>query len=111
MTAGNGNGIHSAFAVKTSHYVIGGFALVTALAWNSSIKTALEHKFPMPQDNVKANLIYAVIITLILVLIIFVLPDTKSELPESTQKKIETEQERYLVKKRLHMLERKLGLF
>ena len=76
--------------IKTSHYIISAVGLVTALSWNTSIKEYIQKNYPMPKDNVKANFIYAVIATIILVLLIYLLPDTKSELPVQTQNKLET---------------------
>ena len=98
------------FAIKTSHYIIGGFSLVVALAWNSSIRQAIERKFPLPDDSVKASLIYALCVTLMLILIIYFLPDTKSELPDSTQKLIQQEEERYAIKRKIDKLERAIKI-
>jgi hypothetical protein len=90
-----GKNAPGAFMVKASHYFIGGFALATALTWNTSIREAIKQKFPIPEDNVRANFIFAVIITAMLIVLIYILPDTKSELPEDTQRKAKIEQERH----------------
>lgn len=80
--------IASSLSIKTSHYIIAAVGLVVALSWNNTIKDIITIVFPLPDDNVRANLIYSVVITLILVLMIYLLPDTRSELPAETQLKI-----------------------
>jgi uncharacterized membrane protein len=77
------------FGVKTSHYVIGGVALVAALSWKDTIRTYVDETFPMPKERKWANFIYSIVITLVLILIIYLLPDTKKELPVRTQAKME----------------------
>lgn len=103
-----GKNVPGAFVVKASHYIIGGFALTTALAWNNSIRENIKQKFPIPEDNVRANLMFAVIITVVLVLIIYFLPDTKSELPDDTKKKVQFEEERYRIKQVITKQQKKL---
>jgi len=103
-----GKNIPGAFFVKASHYIIGGFALATAIAWNSSIHETIQSKFPKTKDNIKANLLYAIIITIILVLLIYILPNTKTELPDSTRHKITEIQQRYLLQRKIVEQEQKL---
>lgn len=78
----------TAFKVKTSHYVIAGLSLVAALGWNDAIKAGIKKVYPVPQDQISAGFFYAIIITLVLILVIWMLPDTKSELPTETQTRI-----------------------
>ena len=78
----------TAFKVKTSHYVIAGLSLVAALGWNDAIKAGIKKVYPVPQEQVSAGFLYAIIITLVLIFVIWMLPDTKSELPQETQTKI-----------------------
>ena len=96
-----GKNIPGAFVIKSSHYIIGGFALAAAITWNTSIREAIKQKFPVAEDNVKANMIFAIVTTLILVLLIYILPNTKSELPDSTRDKITAEEERYALRKKI----------
>jgi hypothetical protein len=103
-----GKNIPGAFIIKSSHYIIGGFALAAAITWNTSIREAIKQKFPLPEDNVKANMIFAVVTTLILVLLIYVLPNTKSELPDSTRTKISAEEERHALRKKIIEEERRI---
>ena len=80
--------IPQAFKIKTSHYAIAGLSLVVALSWNDAIKSGIKKIYPVPQDQLSAGFLYAIIITLVLILVIWMLPDTKSEHPHDTQKKI-----------------------
>ena len=61
---------------------------MVALSWNDAIKSGIKKVYPVPQDQLSAVFLYAIIITLVLILVIWMLPDTKSELPHDTQKKI-----------------------
>jgi len=46
-----------------------GFGLVAALAWNEAIKAFFDRYFPAPGDNLVALTVYALVITIIVVLI------------------------------------------
>jgi magnesium-transporting ATPase (P-type) len=78
-----------ALCVKTTHYFIGGISLVTALAWNSSIRSAIEEYFPIPNKTM-AGFAYAIIITVILVIVIYMLPDTEKELPHEVRSRLKS---------------------
>ncbi|MBI2010717.1 MAG: hypothetical protein HYS89_00555 [Candidatus Colwellbacteria bacterium] len=43
--------------------------LVVGLAWNDAIKTLIEYLFPLKQNTIAAKFFYAIIITIVLVLI------------------------------------------
>jgi hypothetical protein len=78
----------SAFEIKTSHYILGAVALTAALSWNSAIREAINKSFPIPKDEIFAGFIYAVIITVMLIVLIEYLPSTTSELPSGVKEKI-----------------------
>jgi len=80
-------GIFDAISVKTSHYIIGAIGLVAAFSWNDAIKGGLSYIFP-DQHLFLAKIVNALIITIFLIIIIHFLPDTRTELPIDTQKKI-----------------------
>lgn len=84
----NATQIPNALKIKSSHYVIAGLSLVAALGWNDAIKAGIKKVYPVPQDQVAIGFFYAIIITFVLILVIWMLPDTKSELPHDTQVKI-----------------------
>ena len=73
--------------IKTSHYFIGGLSLVTALAWNDAFKQLIARKIP-DAESVQAAFLYAIVMIIILVLVIYALPDTTKELPHTAQAKL-----------------------
>jgi len=84
------------FATKASHYVLGGFALATAISWNSAIREVLNKKFSVNGDNILVYILYAIVLTCILVVLIYFLPDTTNELPKPTQKIVQKQKIEHL---------------
>jgi len=64
-----GRDLRNEFRERTLSYVLAGFGLVAGLAWNEAIKTGIEYLFPMKANNILAKLIYAILITALLVII------------------------------------------
>ena len=56
------------FKEKTVGYITAAFGLVAGLAWNDAVKALIEYLFPLKQDSVFAKFIYAIIMTLIVVI-------------------------------------------
>ncbi|MBI2506746.1 MAG: hypothetical protein HYW00_01240 [Candidatus Colwellbacteria bacterium] len=52
---------------RTVTYVAAALGLVTGLAWNEAIKAVIEYLFPLDQNTMAAKIIYAAIMTVILV--------------------------------------------
>ncbi len=50
-------------------YIGAGFGLIASLAWNEAIKALLEYVFPLKQDSITAKFIYALAMTVILILV------------------------------------------
>ena len=48
-------------------YMVGAFGMIAGLAWNEAIKSLIEYVFPMSRNTWLAKLVYAVIITIIIV--------------------------------------------
>ncbi len=57
------------FREQTIGYIMAAFGLVAGLAWNDAVKSLIEFLFPLEKSNVTAKFTYAIIMTVILVLI------------------------------------------
>jgi uncharacterized membrane protein len=55
---------------KILTFVGGAFGLVAGLAWNDAVKELIQYLYPLQTNTVRAKFIYAILITLIVVLII-----------------------------------------
>jgi hypothetical protein len=98
----------SAFGIKTTHYILGAIALVVAISWSETIKSIINKYFPLPNTQMLANIMYSFIITLLLVSLIHILPDTTIELPNETKEKIEkakNEEAKIVLNKKIKELE------
>jgi len=54
---------------KITDLVTAGMGLVAALAWNNAIQAIFNRVFPKPGDNIAALTVYALVITIIIVVI------------------------------------------
>lgn len=54
---------------RTMSYIVAALGFVAGLAWNDAIKSLIEYLFPLSQNSVRIKLIYAILITTIVVLI------------------------------------------
>ena len=63
------NKLQKEFRERISGYIIGAFGLVASLAWNDAITNLIEKIFPLGKDTVIAKFIYALVMTIILVVI------------------------------------------
>lgn len=54
---------------KLAGYIVAGLGLVAGLAWNDAIKSMIEYFFPLEENSLMAKFIYALLITLFVVLI------------------------------------------
>lgn len=52
---------------RTLGYVIAAFGLVAGLAWNDAVKALIEYLFPLQESTLSAKIIYAILITLVVV--------------------------------------------
>jgi hypothetical protein len=50
-------------------YVGAGFGLVAAFAWNDAIKSLIQFLFPLEKNSVLAKFVYAIIMTLVVVVV------------------------------------------
>jgi hypothetical protein len=54
---------------QTLTYVTAGLGLVAGLAWNEAIGSMIEYLIPLEKDSIWAKFLYAIIVTVVLVLI------------------------------------------
>ena len=54
---------------RVTSYIIGSFGFVAGIAWNEAIQALIAELFALRRDSVIAKFIYAVVITVILVLV------------------------------------------
>lgn len=75
--------LHREVRRKTVTYITAALALVVGLAWNEAIKAVIEYLFPLDQNTMAVKLIYAAILTVVLVFITaYILKEQKEEGPE-----------------------------
>ncbi len=65
---------------KTTMYILGGLGIVVGLAWNEAIKGLIEHVFPFAGGgSLLAKFLYAIILTLTIVIITMYIFRTSTE--------------------------------
>lgn len=65
---------------RTVTYITAALGLVVGLAWNEAIKSVIEYLFPLSQNTMAAKLIYALVMTTILVFTTaYILKEPKEE--------------------------------
>ncbi|MFA6973301.1 MAG: DUF5654 family protein [Parcubacteria group bacterium] len=64
-----GSKIKKEFQNKIIGYIVAAFGLVAGLAWNEAVKALIENFFPLSQNGMLAKFIYAIAITLVLVIV------------------------------------------
>lgn len=55
---------------RTFGYVSAALGLVAGLAWNDAIRNLIETVFPMTRDTVAVKFLYAILVTVVVVLLI-----------------------------------------
>lgn len=55
--------------IKTIGYILAAFGFVASLAWNEAIKSFIDQFFPTSSNSVLIKFIYALVVTVILVLV------------------------------------------
>jgi len=58
---------------KTFGYILAALGFVVALAWNDAIKTFIENIFPLDKNGIFAKFIYALLMTVIIVIATIIL--------------------------------------
>ena len=67
---------------KIAGYITAGLGLVAGFAWNDAIKSSIEYFFPLEENSLWAKFIYAVVITLGVVIVSLYLVSILKEKPE-----------------------------
>jgi len=61
--------IHREVQGRTIGYILTALGLVAGLAWNEAITAIIQHFLPLGKDGIWAKLVYAVIITILVVIV------------------------------------------
>ena len=79
---------------QTLTYVVAAFGFVAALAWNDAIKSLIEFLFPFVHSSVWIKFVYALLVTLLAVLITYQLSKLASQWAheESAEKSTHSEE-------------------
>lgn len=70
---------------QTLGYILAAFGLVAGLAWNEAIKSTIDFLFPRSATSLTAKFLYALLVTLVIVLMSFYLSRLFKE-QEKTEK-------------------------
>jgi len=54
---------------RTLSYIVAALGLVAGLAWNEAIKSLIEVLFPMSKNSIWVKFIYAILITMVIVIV------------------------------------------
>ncbi|EKD43606.1 MAG: hypothetical protein ACD_72C00205G0004 [uncultured bacterium] len=71
---------------KTSDFILAAFGFVAGLAWNEAIKALIEEVFPSHNNSVWAKLAYALLVTLVFVLVSTYFIRSSQKIEEVAQK-------------------------
>lgn len=72
---------------KAAGYLLAGFGVVAGLAWNEAVKALIELFWPLDQESLVAKFVYAMAVTLLVVVASMVLLKFSKEKEEIEQKK------------------------
>lgn len=56
---------------RTAHYLLAGMSVAVGLAWNDAVKKSIDYYLPLSKSSVRTYFVYALALTVILVLISF----------------------------------------
>ncbi len=65
----DGDALKQAVREKTLSYITAALGLVAGLAWNEAIKGLIDYFFPLSSGGLVIKFIYAVVITLVVILV------------------------------------------
>jgi tetrahydromethanopterin S-methyltransferase subunit G len=65
---------------KVFGYIMTAFGLVVGLAWNEAIKEMIDLLFPLEQNSILAKFLYALLLTILIIIITkYLFSETKKE--------------------------------
>ncbi len=70
VTGINMNELNKEVRGRAVAYIGGAFGLVAGLAWNEAITTLIDSLFPLAKDGVWVKFLYALILTIVVVLVV-----------------------------------------
>ena len=73
MSTFNKEELRTELREKTIGYIVAALGLVAGLAWNDAIKSVIEFFYPLNENTLWAKVIYAVIVTGLIVLVSYFL--------------------------------------
>ncbi|MBI4137353.1 hypothetical protein HY469_04790 [Candidatus Roizmanbacteria bacterium] len=62
-------GLKTEVGSRVTGYIVAAFGVVAGLAWNDAVNSLINFLFPLSRDTVYAKFIYAILITVILVML------------------------------------------
>jgi len=68
-------------------YILAAFGLVAGLAWNDAIKALIQHFFPGDKSSIPAQFVYALVITIVVVVIGIYLARLAADVAEKKEQK------------------------
>lgn len=92
------------FTLRTSHYLIASATVVTMLSWRDTFESVINYIYPLERDAVSAKVIYSAVLTAIVILLIYYLPNTEEVLPPKTKKEINDKRIERIVQSRLAVI-------
>ena len=69
LTKKQKNTLRQEFRKRIIGYIVAAFGLIAGLAWNEAIKALIEYLFPMDKNSLTAKFSYAVLITIVVVVV------------------------------------------
>ncbi len=69
ITSEQRKGLEREIRERTTGYVVAAFGFVAGLAWNEAIKALIEFFFPLSTNTVLAKVLYAIVVTLLVVVV------------------------------------------
>lgn len=64
-----GKALQKEMRERTLGFITAGLGLVAGLAWNDAIKALIEYLFPLGKNSIPAKFIYAVLVSIIVVVL------------------------------------------